>query len=124
MSNSQQEQLFDEKSLRLMHYLKTGKLIEVSAVGAGLIAEVDAVKLETLRNFGRDLGIAFQVADDLLDQHQKHERHKSFVGLWGMPGAQEYMAKLNKELNQLADSISTHADILKKLILFNSRRQI
>jgi len=122
-SNKNKQELFDEKSLKTMHYHKTGKLIEIAVVGVGLIAEVDSLHLEGMRNFGRGLGVAFQVADDLLDQDQNQEQHKSFVGLLGVDGAKNYLTNLNNELFKEADTFSTHSELLKKLILFNSDRQ-
>lgn len=53
--------------LRLLHSMKTGALI-VSAVEMGaLLAGASAQQLETLRDFAKDLGVAFQIRDDILD---------------------------------------------------------
>lgn len=49
-----------------MVYRKTGALIEASAVAGGIIAGVDEEELRHLRTFGRKIGIAFQIADDIL----------------------------------------------------------
>jgi len=49
-----------------MVYQKTGALIEASALAGGVIANVDTEYLDSLRVFGRKIGVAFQIADDIL----------------------------------------------------------
>ncbi|MET1101396.1 MAG: polyprenyl synthetase family protein [Pyrodictiaceae archaeon] len=49
-----------------MIYRKTGALFEASAVLGGLVATTDKLYLSRLADFGRNLGIAFQIKDDIL----------------------------------------------------------
>jgi geranylgeranyl diphosphate synthase type I len=56
-----------------MIYKKTGALFEASAVLGGLTATDEAYVLEELANFGRSLGIAFQIRDDILGIVGKEE---------------------------------------------------
>ena len=56
----------------LVHYLqvvadKTGSLIATSARFGAMLAGADAATIETLTNFGEKIGIAFQLADDVID---------------------------------------------------------
>lgn len=46
---------------------KTAALFAAAAEVGGVIADVDEAKIEALRTYGDALGIAFQIADDLLD---------------------------------------------------------
>jgi octaprenyl-diphosphate synthase len=46
---------------------KTAALFSCCCETAGILAEVDGERLAALRNYGRDLGMAFQLVDDLLD---------------------------------------------------------
>jgi geranylgeranyl pyrophosphate synthase len=48
-------------------YAKTGSLFELATESAALIAGVDQGKVLALKEFGRQLGIAFQIVDDILD---------------------------------------------------------
>jgi len=50
-----------------MHTMKTGRLIQASLEAGGLIADAPLAKQRALREYGRHVGLAFQVADDLLD---------------------------------------------------------
>lgn len=48
-------------------YCKTASLIANSARAAGVLSGCDAPKLDALYRYGRQLGLAFQVVDDILD---------------------------------------------------------
>ena len=56
----------DENDYFKMVYYKTAALIEASAYIGGILASCSPSELENLRNFGREIGIAFQIADDIL----------------------------------------------------------
>lgn len=55
-----------DKYYRLI-YEKTAALFEISTRTAAIISDVDQQKVELLRKFGYDLGMAFQIIDDILD---------------------------------------------------------
>lgn len=53
--------------LEYIHLHKTGDLMIFSLVAGGRIAGANEEQLDALRIFGRDLGLAFQIQDDILD---------------------------------------------------------
>lgn len=53
--------------LRDLHHMKTGALIRVSVRLGGRIAGADSGQLDALTKYGECLGLAFQIADDVLD---------------------------------------------------------
>ncbi len=55
------------ESVRRIHSTKTGSLFECACKMGGIVAGADAETLERLGAFGLNLGLAFQIADDLLD---------------------------------------------------------
>ena len=57
----------DEKRYMEVIYAKTARLFEVSAVLGALIAHASEKEIEAAAAYGRSLGIAFQLVDDLLD---------------------------------------------------------
>ncbi|MBW8773069.1 MAG: polyprenyl synthetase family protein [Gemmatimonadetes bacterium] len=57
----------DLAGLVQVHRGKTGALIRASCALGGLAAGAPPVQVEALRRFGEDIGLAFQVADDVLD---------------------------------------------------------
>ncbi|GAP22765.1 polyprenyl synthetase family protein [Leptolinea tardivitalis] len=48
-------------------YAKTASLFETSAAVAGIISEAGKETVQALSTFGREIGMAFQIADDILD---------------------------------------------------------
>jgi geranylgeranyl diphosphate synthase type II len=58
---------FDGDSLRDMHARKTGALITASTLAGAAMAGADQPTLDALRTFGREIGLAFQIVDDVLD---------------------------------------------------------
>ncbi len=65
-----------------MQSMKTGALIQCAAICGGIVAGADDNLLKALAAFSRDLGLAFQIADDLLD-------HKGDAVKIGKPSGQD-----------------------------------
>lgn len=57
----------DVPSLEAVHRRKTGALITASLELGGIVAGANAEQLAALQRYGHDLGLAFQITDDLLD---------------------------------------------------------
>ncbi len=64
----------DAKTLEYIHRSKTGALLTTSVVSGGLYAGADASQIQSLRNFGQNIGLAFQIVDDVLDVTQTSEQ--------------------------------------------------
>jgi len=64
----------DLATLEYIHRSKTAALITASVVSGGLYAGADAEAVEKLRCFGRSIGLAFQIVDDVLDVTQTSEQ--------------------------------------------------
>ncbi len=91
----------DLPALMEVHRGKTGALIAASVVLGGIAAGADGGLEEALRCFGREVGLAFQVADDVLDatatSHQLGKTagkdaevaKSTYVGLLGVDGARQ-----------------------------------
>ena len=60
----------DSKTVEYIHRSKTGALITASLVTGGIYAAGNVEDVERLRCFGRSVGLAFQIADDVLDVTQ------------------------------------------------------
>ncbi len=57
----------DGDRLRHMHALKTGALIRASAVSGAIMAGGDAALVTAIDAYASDVGLAFQIVDDILD---------------------------------------------------------
>ncbi|QER41725.1 polyprenyl synthetase family protein [Thermodesulfobacterium sp. TA1] len=55
------------KVLKWIHLNKTVKLIEASLLAGALLAKAKKKELQALKSYGKHLGMAFQIVDDLLD---------------------------------------------------------
>ncbi len=91
----------DERRLRTVHSLKTGRLIAASVLMPLLLSEVDEQTLAGYRGFADELGVLFQIIDDILDvtgvdadlgkPRGSDERHGklTYVSLFGLARARE-----------------------------------
>lgn len=70
----------DIAELERLHLYKTGRLICVSVTTGGKLAGADAVQLKALRHYGEAIGLAFQIADDILDVEGSEEEIGKPVG--------------------------------------------
>ena len=59
------------EELEALHRRKTGALLAASLVMGGLAAGARKPQVEALREYGRAVGLAFQIADDVLDATQQ-----------------------------------------------------
>jgi geranylgeranyl pyrophosphate synthase len=57
----------DQQALRAMHERKTGALIRASALAGAIMAGAPANLLQAVDAYGSQLGLAFQIVDDILD---------------------------------------------------------
>ena len=57
----------DVSRLESIHRRKTGRLLACAVTMGGRIAGTDSQTLERLQTYGESIGLAFQIADDLLD---------------------------------------------------------
>ncbi len=60
----------DAATLEKIHRSKTGALITASLTSGGIYAGAGEAQIARLRDFGRAVGLAFQIADDVLDVTQ------------------------------------------------------
>jgi geranylgeranyl diphosphate synthase type II len=64
----------DLKTLEYIHRAKTAALITASLVSGGIYAGGTADEIQRLRSFGQQIGLAFQIVDDVLDVTQTSEQ--------------------------------------------------
>jgi len=117
----------DAEGLRALHALKTGRLIAAS-VGVVLILE-DVAEPETipLRRFANELGVLFQIVDDILDVTESDEqlgkprgsdeRHGklTYVSLFGLDRARELAAESHAKATAALDEASCETDDLRRV---------
>lgn len=94
----------DFDTLEFIHSRKTGALFVAAAAIGGMLANIHSAPLQRIEIFAKNLGLAFQITDDVLDVTSnpetlgkdvgKDEQRLTFVKLAGVDGA----TKLSEEL--------------------------
>ncbi len=94
----------DFDTLEFIHSRKTGALFVAAAAVGGMLANIHTAPLQRIEVFAKNLGLAFQITDDVLDVTSnpdilgkdvgKDEQRLTFVKLAGVEGAR----KLSEEL--------------------------
>jgi len=107
--------------------MKTGALFRFACVAGGILGSVDPAPLDA---YGRSIGLAFQIADDLLDvsssaaalgkaTQKDHARGKAtFVDLLGEAGARRRADELVAEADATLASYGARADMLRATARF------
>lgn len=67
-------------AVRYIHKNKTAALLRASVVMGGICAGADSATLEALAAYGENIGIAFQITDDLLDETATPEELGKDIG--------------------------------------------
>lgn len=86
--------MLDVEELETIHGAKTGALIAAAMVIGGVAAHADETRLEALRAAGAALGLAFQIADDVLDATQSSEALGKTAGLDATLAKSTYASRL------------------------------
>jgi len=91
-----------------IHRRKTGALIEAACVLGGLAAGAAAPMLDALRAYGAEIGLAFQIADDLLDATATSEQLGKTAGRDAKLAKATYVSVLGVE--RAREEALRHAD--------------
>jgi len=122
------------ETLRLLHRNKTGALITTAVEFGGIITDVNDIQFDQLRQFGENIGLAFQIIDDILDVTSSQIKHgrtvssdlinkkSTYITLLGLEQSQVYAKELfNKAIAAL--KMFPHAHLLTKLADFMIHRK-
>jgi farnesyl diphosphate synthase len=80
-----------------LHALKTGRLIQFSAEAGAILGRAPLAQRHLLAAYGRDIGAAFQIADDLLDAEGSTEETGKTAGKDAAAGKATMVAVLGLE---------------------------
>ena len=125
---------FDLTGITRLQQLKTGALIAVSVEAGAILGRVPPEGRTALRGYARDLGLAFQIADDLLD-HEGDEAavgkalrkdasagKATFVSLLGPERARAQCAMLVEQAIAHLRGHGAEADLLRELARYVGER--
>lgn len=94
--------------LRYIHERKTSALLQCSVRLGGMSANCTPAKLQALTDFGYNVGLAFQVIDDILDVTQSTEKLGKTAGKDENAGKATYPALLGLEKSRKTAEKLTH----------------
>lgn len=116
-----------EDELKYMHMKKTGALIKVSIVSGAILGEAPEDDIKKLEKFGENLGLAFQIKDDILDVIGSTEKlgknvlsdeesnKTNFITMHGLEYCIKECERLTKDSIEILDSLSVDTKDLKVL---------
>lgn len=117
-------------TLYQMHNRKTGALIIASLQAGGLLAGADPLAMEALMTYGQNIGLSFQIADDLLNVEgdmavlgkntgsDANRGKVTFPALLGCDESRKLAQRLKDEAVAALSNFDHRAEPLRKLAEF------
>lgn len=114
--------------LNYLHLHKTGDLFRLSLRAGAIIGGADEKSLEALTIFAEKFGIAFQIADDILDEEatfseigktpgkDKEAGKLTYTTLYGIQKAKEDLSKLITECRKILTDNNFNSEIFEEIL--------
>lgn len=122
--------VYDLRTITRLQQLKTGALLAASVEMGAILGKLAPPARAHLRAYARDIGLAFQIADDLLDvegdiakagkalRKDEAQGKQTFVTLLGVERAREQARALTEQAIGHLASYGSEADVLRALARF------
>jgi len=113
--------------LESLHRLKTGKMIEISVGSGAMVSGASERQQHVLRTYAQNIGLAFQVTDDILNVKGDPERlgkstgtdqlrgKNTYPSLLGLSGAETLAGRLVDSALKVLDAFDSEADSLRAI---------
>lgn len=120
----------DVNEIARLQRMKTGGLINFACVSGGILGKASESALHKLHSYAHDLGLAFQIVDDLLDAtadasavgkrtgKDEEQGKATFVSLMGIENAQAQAGLLRDQAIEQLDVFGEAADPLRDMAHF------
>lgn len=121
--------------LKFMHRLKTGALIEASLSSGAVLGGLNSNRISLLESYAQNIGLAFQVADDILNVEGDPQlmgkavgtdklRHKStYPSLLGLKKSKDFAGKLVENALQALETFDEKAEPLRAIAKYIIERK-
>ena len=125
---------FDLQTVMRLQALKTGALIAASVEMGAILGHIPPEGRTHLRGYARDIGLAFQIADDILDvegdpelagkalQKDADAGKGTFVSLMGLERAKQQAEMLVAQANEHLSCYGSEADLLRAIANYITER--
>ncbi|MTI07486.1 polyprenyl synthetase family protein [Roseibium denhamense] len=119
-----------EAEIRQLQAMKTGALLRYACRAGAILAQASPEDVDSLTRFGEIIGLAFQLADDLLDVEASPEAmgkatgkdaeagKATLVGLLGPEKTRQELVQLLDDANKLLEPFGERARVLRALAGF------
>ena len=123
-----QAQAHTVQGLETLHAMKTGALIRAAVLMGALSAHASSEQIATLTAFADQLGLAFQIKDDILDIESDsvtlgktagkdvEQGKTTYPALIGMQASKARLSELENEMHALLRAFGEAADPLRLLV--------
>jgi geranylgeranyl diphosphate synthase type II len=113
-----------------IHYHKTAALIEASLLVGAMLADASEKDMEIVRNYGRSIGLAFQIVDDILDIVSTTEElgkdagsdiekgKATYPSIVGLEKSRERARELYEESIKALDGLKCDTSILRSIAAY------
>jgi geranylgeranyl pyrophosphate synthase len=121
--------------LEQIHHLKTGALIIVAATCGAIIADASASELAAITNYAAQLGLLFQITDDLLDVTATVEtlgktpgkdlrsQKATYPALYGMEATRKHLGRAHQSACAALQNIDRPTELLRAIADFILQRK-
>ncbi len=125
----------DLPTVQYIHTHKTGALIKASVVAGALLGGADQEKLAAITRYGEAAGLAFQIADDILDIEGTTEEigkdagsdqargKATYPAVMGLVAAKEEAQLMMDEAFRALDIFGQEADPLREIATYIVKRK-
>ena len=125
----------DLPTIQYIHTHKTGALIKASVVAGALLGAASGKKLAAIRRYGEAAGLAFQIADDILDIEGTTEEigkdagsdqargKATYPGVIGLTAARETAQEMMDESLRALEIFGAEADPLREIARYIVQRK-
>lgn len=116
--------------LKKMHSLKTGALIEASICSGAILTNATSEQIEKLRIYAENIGLAFQVTDDILNVEgdpavmgksvgtDANREKSTYPSLLGLDESKAFAANLIRNALQALDHFDKKSDPLRAIATY------
>ena len=130
-----EDQHTDYETLKTLHSLKTGKLFQAALRSGGILNDMDEKGLQSIDEYARNFGLAFQITDDILDVSGIEEvtgkpagsdaknAKTTYPGLFGLEKSRHLAEDCVKACIDILKNFGPEADFLRQLAYFTLERQ-
>ena len=113
-----------------IHYHKTAALIEAALLVGAMLADASESDMEIIRSYGRSIGLAFQIVDDILDIVSTTEElgkdagsdiekgKATYPSIVGLEKSRERARELYEESIKALDSLTCDTSILRSIAAY------